>query len=412
MENSLTALQRIEALFDEGSFKQTDAVNNAGVITGYGDIFGLHAFAFSQDKSVCDGAVSMAHAEKISKLYELAAKAGAPVIGIYDSFGAKLDEGVQVLDAYGRIAKKAAEISGVVPQISYIAGACLGVSASIAQMADFIIMSKNGELFVNPPSSDFEKENGNAQAVTKRGLASLVCDTEEEAINKIKMIVSSFPENNLSAIPQFEYDYPSENNFTDVEKSAASIADKDSLLELWNQYGNGAYTAIGKVLGSTVGFIGASGKLSCTACGKITKFASICDAFSIPVVSIIDCDGIENESKSAARLINAFATASTANVCIITGKAIGAAYIAFCSASDMLYAFDNAVTAPLLPETAEGFLNISADEYSLQNLASKNNAVTEIINSASARQTVESALDILSGKRVSSLPKKHSNLPY
>lgn len=437
------ARQRIEALFDAGTFKELDAFSKScgescGVITGYGEIFGLQAYAFSQDVTADKGAINLIHADKLVKLYKLAAKTGLPVIGIYDSCGAKISDGAKILNAYAKIAAMASKLSGVVPQISYVAGVCGGMSATVAAMADFVIMNKDAELFISAPSNTKLAGAGSAENAAKSGTVSIVADDDDSAIQTIKNIVSALPSNNLSAIPVYEYEEPAAVSFAAAKDAALSVADSDSETELYADFGKTAYTAVAKVNGSAVGIASAvGGKLNSDDCTKIAKLVSVCDSYSIPVITIIDTEGFDITSedelsgsiRDTAKLTHTYAEATTPKIAVITGKAVGSAYMALSNA-DIVFALENAVIAPLSAATAVEFTshdeiakaeNKDAKRAELEKAyedemsafaAAADGFVNEIVTPAEVRSSVASALDVLSGKRVTKLPKKHSNFPF
>lgn len=444
-ENS-DARKRLTYLFDDGSFTELNAFtkendNLSGVVTAYGFVEGNPVYAFSQDKNIKGGAVGKAHAKKIAKVYELAAKTGAPVVGIHDSNGAFIDGGADALSAYGDMLKWTSNISGVVPQISVIAGTCAGSAAMIACSSDFVIMSKDAELFMAPP---FDKDAGTAESAAKSGTASIVCDDDKSAVETARKLVSILPANNLSPVPLFEFDEPATAFSTDAEKAVASIADADSIIEISKDFGLAAYTAFGSVQGATVGFAATnktSQKLNADDCAKLARFVRTCDAFSIPVVTLIDSEGFESGSaaeiagsiRNMTMLASAYAEATTVKVSVITGKAYGPVFVALSgknSNSDMIFALADAVITPLAPETAVEFLSHDklkgaesaaakrkelADEYIANEAsaitAAEKNAVDDVIEPAELRARIISALDVLSGKRVTRLSKKHSNMP-
>lgn len=444
-ENSV-ARKRLTYLFDDGVFTEIGSLTRekddiSGVVTAYGFVEGNPVYAFSQDKDIKGGAVGTVHSAKIAKVYKLAAKTGAPVVGIHDSNGAFIDGGADALTAYGEMLKWTSNISGVVPQISVIAGTCAGSAAMVACSADFVVMSKDAELFVTPP---FDKEAGTAESAAKSGTASLICDDDKSAVESARKLISVLPSNNLSAVPVFEFDEPATAFSTEAEKAVASIADADSVIELSKDFGTASYTALGSVQGMAVGFAATNKKdarLTADDCSKLARFVRTCDAYSIPVVTLIDSEGFECTSASEiagslrnmAMLSSAYAEATTVKVSVITGKAYGPVFVALSgrsSNSDMILALPEAVITPMAPETAVEFLSHDklkgaadvdakrkqlADEYAENEasaiIAAEKNAIDEVIEASELRTTIVSALDVLSGKRVTRLSKKHSNMP-
>ncbi len=445
------ARKRLELLFDDGAFTEINSFikekdSPAGVISAYGYVNGCPVYAFSQDKSVNGGAVGKAHAEKISKLYSLAAKTGVPVVGIHDSNGAFVDGSADSLMAYSDMISASSVISGVVPQIAVIMGTCAGSAAILACSSDFVIMTENSEFFVAPPFDTKKNGVGTAKACAKAGVAHAVCSTDEDAIEKTKKILSLLPSNNLSSAPVFEFD---ENNSVlssgDVASIVNSVADDDTAVEISADFGKSAYTALATVAGSSVGIIASnksSSRLTAQDCDKLARFIRTCDAFSLPIITFVDSEGFEADSEAElagsvrdmTKLANCYAEATTVKISVITGKAIGPAFVALAGKNlntDFTFAWENAVVSPLMPVTAVEFLwhdrlkgaeNLSAKRNELAEefsstiasacSAAERGAVDEVIAPEDTRKTIISALDILSGKRVAKLPKKHSNIPF
>ena len=435
------ARRRLAALFDDGAYTEVGSLSMekeslASVITAYGYVNGSLVYAFSQDKTVNSGAVGTVHAQKIAKLYSLAAKTGRPVVGIHDSNGAFIDGTVDSLNAYGEMIGTAASVSGVVPQISVIAGVCAGSAAMLACSADFVVMTKDAELYVAP--------NGKSTAAdaAKAGTAAVVCDDDDAAVSAAKELLRLIPENNLTAVPVYEYE---ENAFASgnaLSDTVNNIADADSVTELYEGFGKASYTALATVAGSTAGIVSTNrtkDKLTADDSAKIARFVRTCDAFGIPVITLVDTEGFDGEGEAAGSVRNmtmlagAYAEATTAKVTLVTGKAYGPAFVALASKganADFTFAYESAVISPLAPVTAVEFLwheklagaaNAAAKreelakeyiaEYATAEKAAYRNAVDEVISPAQTRTKLAEALEILSGKRVSRLPKKHNNLP-
>ncbi len=441
-DTNVQAKERLSLLFDDGVYSEINSrakEKNAqtGVVTAYGYVNGNAVYAFSQDKSVNSGAVGLAQAEKITKLYELAAKTGTPVVGIHDSNGAYVDGSAESLAAYGKMLNAASVISGVVPQISVIAGTCAGSAAMIACSADFVIMTKKSELFMAPNTA-----SGSAESAAESGIAALVCDDDKTAVEKARELINLLPVNNLSPVPMFEYAESTVSAGNTLESVVASIADADSVIELSEGFGCAAYTALATIGGSTAGIAATNKKaekLTADDCMKLARFIRTCDAFSIPVVTIVDTEGLADISaadgiKAVTTLANSYAEATTAKVAIVTGNAVGPAFIALAgnsSNSDFTYAWENAVIAPFSPLTAVEFIehdklagasdldakrNELAAEYEKTTAsavkAAENGYIDEIISAEETRSVITSALDILSGKRSQKLPKKHNNILF
>lgn len=439
------ARTRLSYLFDDGKYteinsyaKENDCLT--GVVTAYGYVNGNAVYAFSQDKSINNGAVGPAHAAKIAKLYSLAAKTGTPVIGIHDSNGAFVNGTAESLTAYGELINAASVISGVVPQISVVAGTCAGSAALFACSSDFIIMTKDAEFFMTPA---FTKENsGSASDAASNGIAAAVCDDDKAAIEKAKELINLMPVNNLAPLPMFEYNEPETAVSTDFNSLINGVCDAESLIELYAEFGKASYTALATVNGATVGIAATnktSDKLTDADCSKLSRFIRTCDAFAVPVITFVDTEGFDAADaisgvKSMTQLANCYAEATTAKISVITGKAVGPAFIALAGkdiSSDFTYIWESACVSPLAPLSAVEFLwhdklkgaadvnakrNELAEEYKATlasaESAAASSAVDEIISASSTREAIISALDILSSKRVTKLPKKHNNIPF
>ena len=439
------ARTRLSYLFDDGKYteinsyaKENDCLT--GVVTAYGYVNGNAVYAFSQDKSINNGAVGPAHAAKIAKLYSLAAKTGTPVIGIHDSNGAFVNGTAESLTAYGELINAASVISGVVPQISVVAGTCAGSAALFACSSDFIIMTKDAEFFMTPA---FTKENsGSASDAASNGIAAAVCDDDKAAIEKAKELINLMPVNNLAPLPMFEYNEPETAVSADFNSLINGVCDAESIIELYAEFGKASYTALATVNGATVGIAATnktSDKLTDADCSKLSRFIRTCDAFAVPVITFVDTEGFDAADaisgvKSMTQLANCYAEATTAKISVITGKAVGPAFIALAGkdiSSDFTYIWESACVSPLAPLSAVEFLwhdklkgaadvnakrKELAEEYKATlasaESAAASGAVDEIISASSTREAIISALDILSSKRITKLPKKHNNIPF
>ena len=440
-----TARQRLTYLFDNGEFTELGSLAKSGdelsgVITAYGYVEGNPVYAFSQDVSVMSGALNKTHAAKIARVYDLASRTGVPVVGIYDSCGADLNDGFGAMDAYGELLMWASNLSGVVPQISVICGVCAGCSAMMAASADFVVASSDAEIFVTPNA----KVSNLAENAAKNGVVSAMADNDEDAVKLAKEILTKLPQNNLSPVPMYEYEQSAESFGKNAPEQAKAICDAGSITELFAKYGNSAYTALGTIGGSTVGICGTDvkdAKLSSDDCSKLARFVRVCDAFAIPVITLANTEGFDTTDdteisgavKNMAKLAHAYAEATTVKLAVVTGKAYGAAYIALAGKNanaDMTFALPDAVISPVAPLTAVEFLNHDAlkgadnteakrlalaTEYSVSVASAKSAAqygsIEAVVEPVDLRNTLIGALDIMAGKRISRLPKKHSNIP-
>ena len=435
--SSCKARERLAGLFDDGVFTEVDSgVKHddtlTGVVTAYGYVDGSPVYAFSQDKTVKGGAVSIQHAAKICKVFDLASRTGVPVVGIYDSNGAFIDDGAEALKAYSDMLTWTSSLSGVVPQISVVAGTCAGSAAMVACSADFVVITDDGELYTNPGSVKKGSE------AVENGTASASAKDDKEAMEIVKKLISVLPANNLSVAPMFEFDAPEGSANGSADEIVKAVADKGSITELSSGFGTAAYTAIAAIGGSVVGIAAtnkAAGTLSSDDCSKLARFVRTCDAFTVPVLTIIDTEGFSPDTgvRDMAKLANAYAEATTLKISVVTGKAYGAAMAALGAGNaDVTYAYPDAVISPLSPVAAVEFLwhdklkgakdlaaerNKLAEQYADENAsafdAAEKGCVDDIITAEEARARILAALEAMSGKRLNKrLPKKHSNMPF
>jgi len=433
------AYGQLTKLFDEGVFTELDAFvkskdGYAEVITAHGSVEGIGVYAFAQNIDAAGGAMSVAQASKLKRLYDLALKTGEPVIGMYDSVGGRLEEGADMLASYGDILKYTNNLSGVVPQISVILGKCYGTQALIAVGADFVVMSEKASFSLETDGSGADPEEN-----AKKGIAHILAKDEDEAIAQTKMLVSILPSNNLSAAC-IAYDSISEQAAVEsgmtAREAAFAVADCDSLIELQKEHGKAASTALATFNGTTAGIVVLEGKeLDGKSCAKAARFIRFCDAFSIPVVSFVNAQKFAC-LRGAAKLTAAYAEATTAKVTMITGEAYGAVYIAAAgtgAAADLTYAWTGATVSALNPEAAavialgddlggklKGSKNPVEDRAAVITAfkeseltamkAAEKGYIDALTDAEETRTVLVSALDMLCNKRVSTLPKKHNNL--
>ena len=463
----LTARERVAMLLDPQSFVELDALSGAkaasGVITGYGLVNDRPVFVYAQDFINGGGAVGAEHARKVLKVMDFAAKTGAPVVAMFDSIGARLLEGVNAVDAYAQMAAKTAALSGVVPQVALVLGQCAGASAMICAMNDIVIQSETGRLFVNGPqvvSANTDnrvdaKALGGAEASMQSGVAQLTAKDDQAAIALARKAIDLLPSNNLEDAPvdfasvdDMNRELPELNaiqNVQDINDVLAKVADAGSLLTLSDCYAPEMVVALATIGGRTVGFIANApdqdgGALTVRGCAKAARFAGICDSFNIPVVSFVDSTGIGVASSCAqgklaragAQLMSALSEATCARIAVVTGKAVGPAYMAMASrpANDVIYAWPGAMVSPLdVPAAVQVLMsdklsNIDDPKQERAKLeqdyqdnqadginAAKLGYVDDVIEPAQTRQMIAAALEMLSAKRDARLPKKHGNLP-
>ena len=457
----LTARERIARLLDEASFVELETFAEAsGVVTGYGMVEGNPVYVYAQDFTVKGGSVGAAHARKVLKVMDLAEKTGAPVVGILDTAGARLDEGVDAMNAYAMMAGRVSALSGVVPQISLVLGPCGGIASAIAGMTDITVMSENGALFVNGPMVvsaasgkrvDMKTMAG-PEASVQSGVAELTAKTDEEAIALARKLIAMLPVNNMDdAVTPSADDVNRElvelngiDKVDDVRDLMRSIADMRDIVELGEGFAASMVTALGKIGGATVGFIANQaakdeGRLTVYGCKKAARFAAFCDCFSIPIVTIVDSMGMKIStapqgelSRTGAQLMFALTEATTVRIALIAGNAVGMGYAAMASraSADMVYAWPGAVISAVTPKIAvqltqadelKGADDPYAKREELENRymddvadgvnAAKLGYVDDVIEPAQTRQMIAAALEMLSGKRESRPAKKHGNMP-
>lgn len=429
------AFKRLAALFDDGSFTELDAYAKSDdgeveVVTGFGYINGAECYAFAQNPQVNSGAVSVAHCAKIAKIYSLATKTGCPVIGIYDSNGVKLTEGFEVLNAYGEILKASTKVSGVVPQISIIAGSCLGTSALMANMADVVIALKDSDFYVSAPSDITAEQSAND------GTVDILADSFENAVKEAANLAVLLPSNNLEGTPFVSFDYTAPSiapvKGCSAEDVVSSIIDSDIKLELKREYAPNVSTVLSTVEGKTVGVVAFSGEKLCAKCSyKAEAFVKLCDAFNIPVITIADSNGIEKGIESQAlvaltKLNSAYAGATCPKISLVTSNSVGASYIVLAGKganADFTLAWDCAVASPLEVDAAVAFLyndrlangeNRSELEAEYKKTigsvysAAACGAVDDVFEPEKTREKIVNYLNIIAGKRETTIPRKHT----
>lgn len=382
----------IDGLFDCGTFAETGAYVRRvttvadtasefeGVITGYGAVNGRLTFAFVQDASRMKGAFCEAHAKKICSLYELAMKAGAPIIGVFDSNGAKVEEGVAALAAYSKVMKKAAEASGYIPQIAVISGVCAGSAAAFAGMFDFVVAKKDSSMYVASPFLLGNKASG-INGAAGNGSVDILCEDGDELLGKVKALLSYLPQN--AEDEAYEDNGDDLNRLTpeldgvlgaecDMNSVITSISDNGSFLEVCKSYAPEMICGFACIGGSSCGVVAnnskvKSGAITPKAADKASGFVNLCGSYGLPVITLVDSCGIEataeNENaayaSSLASLAYSYAQAPTALITVIVGRAYGVAATVFGSKSigaDIVYASEKACVSTMTPEAAVQFL--------------------------------------------------------
>ena len=476
MSNTSPASQRITALLDANSFveigarvtarttdfnlKQTDTPSD-GVITGYGVIEGNLVYVYSQDASVLGGSVGEMHAKKIARLYDLAMKTGAPVIGLIDSAGLRLQEVTDALNGFGEIYLKQTLASGVIPQITAVFGSCGGGLAIIPTLTDFTFMEeKKAKLFVNSPNAlegnSIGKLDTSAAAFQSEeaGIVDVVAD-EDAILAGIRELVSMLPANNeendafTECTDDLNRSVPELAGCAgDTSVALSLIADDNRFLEVKGAYAKSMVTGFLRLNGVTVGAVAnrceildgegsVKEKLDCAlsarGCEKAADFVNFCDAFDIPVLTLTNVAGYaatkcaeKQIAKAAAKLTYAFANATVPKVNVIVGKAFGSAYVTMNSraiGADMTYAWPEAqigmmdakLAAKIICDGSDAeTIDACAAEYAaLQNSAesaARRGYVDQIIEAADTRKYVIGAFEMLFTKREERPSKKHGTV--
>lgn len=409
-------------------------VKDAQVTTGHGTISGRLVYLYCQE-----GAVNTAHAKKIANLYGLALKMGAPVIGLLDSKGAYLDDGTNVLDAYGKIFSVQSEASGVIPQISYIKGECLGIASFICGLSDFVFMSEdNSKMFLESPTtySDIKGTNPDKCAdaafhATQSGLAHFTYENEQQTIAGIRQLVDLLPSNNLEEAPfafdnedlnredaQLNNQVPNDNKqLPDIYGIAGSLADNGLLMEIQKNYAPELKVFMVRFAGFTAGLAANYGDVTVNGLNKLLKFVKFCDAFNIPVVNLVDANMYSNNKANDSKLISlgaqimdAYASATVPKVSVIIRNAVASPYLMMNSkhiGADMVFGWNNAKVGPVNPDAAEKVLKTQISTvYDVAALG----YIDEVIEPAQTRKHIIVALEMLSSKRVSAYTKKHGTV--
>ena len=431
-----------------------------GVITGYGVIDGNLVYVYSQDVSVLNGAIGEMHAKKIARIYDMAMKMGAPVIGLIDCAGLRLQEATDALEAFGGLYLKQSMASGVIPQITAIFGMCGGGLSLIPALADFTFMEEKGRLFVNSPNAiagnRIEKcDTASAAFQSKEvGLVDGV-KTEDEILEDIRTLICMLPCNNEEDASYDECNDDLnrvcegiEDAFEDAAIALSQISDDQIFFETKKDFAQDMVTGFIRLNGMTVGAVANrsvvyneegeiaaqfDGSLSADGANKAAEFVEFCDAFNIPVLSLTNVSGFaaseydeKHLAKAAAKLTYAFANATVPKVNVVTGKAFGSAYVAMNSKStgaDMVYAWetseigmmDAALAAKIMYADADAdVIKVKATEYKeLQSspyAAARRGYVDTIIAPADTRKYVIGAFEMLFTKREDRPMKKHGTV--
>ena len=476
-KHKLTARERLERLLDAGSFTELDLFRRRegvaftdGVVTGAGTVAGRRVFAYAQDFRILGGSLGEVHAAKIHKVMDLALATGAPLIAINDSGGARIQEGVTALAGYGGIFRRNVCASGVIPQISVILGPCAGGAAYSPALTDFVFMVRDiSYMFVTGP--DVIK-SVTGETVTQDGLggarvhgqtsgvATFVSDDEDSCLEDVRYLLSLLPDNSHEFAPAAASADPPGRRCPalldivpadprkpyDMLLVLAEIADDGEFMEVHADWARSIVCALTRIGGQTVGIVAnqplvRAGVLDIEASQKAARFVSVCDAFNIPLVTLVDVPGflpgVSQEHngiiRHGARLLYAYCDATVPRVQVILRKAYGGAYIVMDSRSigaDLSFAWPGNEIAVMGAEAAVGVLHrkelAAADDpdglrarlagESAERLmhpfyAAERGLVDDVIDPADTRAVIARALDILGGKRLETTPRKHGNPP-
>lgn len=448
------AFRRIEALTDENSFVEIGAMVTSrstdfglanketpgdGVVTGYATIEGKLVFVYAQDAAALNGSLGEMHAKKIVKCMEMAMKMGAPVIGLADCSGLRLEEVTDALNGFGELFKVEAKASGVIPQIMGIFGKCGGGMAIAAGLSDFVYMENKAALFVNAPNTldgNYKSKLDTASAAFQSENTGLVdgIGTEEEIIDDIRSLVAILPSNNSEMAVEDSTDDLNRltedlEGVSDVRDIAGGIADGGLFIETKKDYAKDVLTGFVRLDGVTVGVIGnKEAKISANGLQKAAGFLTFCDAFEIPVVTLAAVTGFKAEiseekamAGAAAKLAYAYANSDVPKISVLVGDCYGSAYAAFASkaaGADIVYAYENvnvgvmdaAMAAKILEQDSAKIPEVQKNFAEKQTaLASaRRGYVDEIVSAENLRKNVLIALEMLFNKREESVTKKHS----
>jgi len=483
-KGKMLARERVEYLLDDGSFHELDMLARHraadsgmeerpytdGVITGWGTIDGRKVFVFSQDFTVFGGALGEVFAEKIHKMMDLALSVGAPVIGLNDGAGARIQEGVVSLDSYGGIFYRNVQASGVVPQISVILGPCAGGAVYSPAMTDFIFMVRErSHMFITGPDVvktvtgeevTLEELGGAQSHASKSGVATFVSDDEQACLDDVRYLLGFLPSNNLEEAPAFApTDDPdrlcpelvdimpdSPNLPYDMRKVIGAVVDDADFFEYFPHWAGSIVCGFARIAGRAVGIVGnqpmvLAGVLDIESSEKAARFVRTCDAFNIPLVTFVDVPGflpgVDQEYggiiRHGAKLLYAFCESTVPRIQVITRKAYGGAYVVMNSKSigaDLAFAWPSAELAVMGPQGAVEIvyrreLQSAADpvarraelveeyieRYATPYVAAERGYVDDVIDPAETRRKVAAGLEMLHSKREELPKRKHGNVP-
>lgn len=481
----LTARERLNLLFDENTFVELDAYVKhrctnfgmekvdapaEGVVCGYGKVDGRLVYAYSQDFTVVGGSLGEMHANKICKTLDNAMKMGAPVVGLNDSGGARIQEAVDALSGYGKIFFKNTMASGVIPQITAIMGPCAGGAVYSPALTDFVFMvDKTSQMFITGPQViktvtgeevTAEELGGAMTHNSVSGVSQFMAANDEECIAEIRRLLSFLPSNNMEVAPEYDCEFDvnaldealntliPENpnkpyNMFDV---ITAIVDGGDYMEYLPHYARNIITCFARINGKTVGIVAnqpsvLAGCLDVNTSDKSARFIRTCDSFNIPLLNIVDVPGflpgaqqeLGGIIRHGAKMLYAYSEATVPKVSLIVRKAYGGAYLAMCSkdlGADLVLAWPSAEIAVMGPQGAANIIfrneiSESADpvatrakviedytsEFATPYKAAERGFVDDVIEPAATRPRLVDAFDMLSSKRETRPTKKHGNVP-
>jgi propionyl-CoA carboxylase beta chain len=484
-QGKFTARERIDMLLDAGSFVEMDRlvshrctdfgmedkkIPGDGVVTGYGQVHGRTVFVFAQDFTVFGGSLSGAFAEKICKVMDMAMKVGAPVIGLNDSGGARIQEGVVSLAGYAEIFTRNTLASGVVPQISLILGPCAGGAVYSPAITDFIVMAQNTSyMFITGPDviktvthEEVTQEDlgGAMRHASTSGVAHWACDDEKQAIATVRELLTYLPQNNLEKAPLKPTQDPVNRRDTkladvvpddptkpyDIKDVIRAVVDDGELLEVHELYAMNIVVGFARLGGQSVGIVAnqpavLAGCLDIDASLKAGRFVRFCDAFNIPIITLVDVPGFLPGTrqehggiiKHGAKLLYAYAEATVPKITLITRKAYGGAYDVMGSKhvrADLNFAWPTAEIAVMGPEGAvnivyrgelaqaadpaqatRDYVEKYRDTFANPFKAAELGYIDEVLEPQDTRTRLIQGLKMLAGKRQTNPPKKHGNIP-
>ncbi len=477
----LTARERIDLLLDEGSFEEFDMfvehrcsdfgmekakIPGDGVVTGWGTINGRVVYLFAKDFTVFGGSLSETHAAKITKVQDMALRNRAPIIGLFDAGGARIQEGVAALGGYGEVFLRNVLASGVVPQISVIMGPCAGGDVYSPAMTDFIFMVKDRSyMFVTGPdvvktvtneTVTAEQLGGASVHTTKSSIADRAYENDVEALLQMRRLIDFLPSSNTDEAPELpSFDSPDRvepsldtlipanpNQPYDIKELIHKVADEGDFFEIQESFARNIVVGFGRIEGRTIGFIAnqpmvLAGVLDSDASRKAARFVRFCDCFDIPLVTFVDVPGFlpgtDQEYggliKHGAKLLFAYAEATVPKVTVITRKAYGGAYDVMSSKhirGDVNYAWPSAEIAVMGPKGAAeilyrsdlgdkekiaGHIREYEDRFANPFIAAERGYIDEVILPRNTRWRIGRALNMLKKKTQSNPWKKHDNIP-